>query len=55
MPFILLGTDLVHDPSIEDGYARILRSAGFSVEIVRPMEHSASYFLARKSFIYDDA
>ncbi len=37
MAFILIGTDLVNDPAIENLYVRQLRLAGFSVEVVTPM------------------
>lgn len=37
MPFVLVGTDLVRDPAIEDVYAFTLRSSGFTVDITRPM------------------
>jgi hypothetical protein len=42
MAFILIGTDLVYDPAIENLYARMLRSSGFTADTVRPLTQITS-------------
>jgi hypothetical protein len=42
MALVLVGTDLVDDPSIESIYANTLKVSGFSVQVVWPMERITS-------------